>query len=138
MRLLSLTETSIQPRTSLPKFDMKLEGRACEPETGGTTTTGRHSLTAGTRSPPSPPPWVQTFKYKYLYFHFGFAEGQSIKISSKYQNIKLLSKYQNIGCIEADFWHRGAIFRILPEFGEFRENSGNIWLKFSKIQAKID
>ena len=30
--------------------------------------------------------WLQIFKSKYLHFHFDFAEGQSIKISQKYQN----------------------------------------------------
>ena len=84
---------------------------------------------------------VQTFKLRYLYFHLGLAEGQSIKISSTYPNIKLLSKYQNIGCIETDFLRPrrkfSAFFRILPEFGEFRQNSGNIWSTFSKIPAKL-
>ena len=54
--------------------------------------------------------WLQIFKSKYLHFHFDFGEGQSIKISSKYQNQFFNSKCQNIGCIDPDFCADFAIF----------------------------
>ena len=50
--------------------------------------------------------WIRNFhmsgRFKYLYFQFDFANGQSIKISQK---------YQNIGWIDADFNERGVIFQ---------------------------
>ena len=50
--------------------------------------------------------WLQIVKYKYVYFHFDFAEGQSPKMSLK---------YQNIGCIDVDFCDHGAFeFRQIP------------------------
>ena len=63
-------------------------------------------------------------------FHFDFAEGQSIKISSK---------YQNISCIDADFYDQGAIVQHFSGFcwdltriRRIPANFRKCWLKFSK------
>ena len=44
--------------------------------------------------------WLQLVKYRYSYFHLDFVEGQSIKISSK---------YQHLGSIDPDSCDQGAI-----------------------------
>ena len=55
-----------------------------------------------------------------------------IKISLLFQSVapkkeKNIIKVSNIGCIDADFWgpmrNFKAFSRILPECGEFRQNS---------------
>ena len=72
-------------------------------------------------------------EYRYLHFHFDFAEGQSIKISPKYQNPFFNSKYQNIGCIDAEFCADFAIFL------HFSRSTRIYWRKCVKMSknAKI-